>query len=76
MPLTRATFSGKYIYTDIYRQLKPGALGSIPGDCPDFFFSSSKLYDVARWGDAICGALVQFGCYLHRDLYVYACKVL
>ena len=24
-----------------------------------------------RWGDAICGALVHFGCYHHRDMYVY-----
>ena len=29
-----------------------------------------------RWGDVICGALVQFGCYHHRDMYVYACRVL
>ena len=56
-------------------QLKSGALGSIPGGCPDAF-PSSKLSDVARWGDVIYGALVQFGCYHHRDMYVYACRVL
>ena len=51
--------------------LKSVALGSIPGGCPDVF-SSSTLSDV----DVICGALVQFGCYHHRDMDVYVCMVL
>ena len=32
--------------------------------------------DGYRWGDVICGAQVQFGCYHHRDVYVYACRLL
>ena len=56
-------------------RLKPEALGSIPGGCPDDFSSGKLSYvDCAR--DVIYGTLVQFGCYQHRDMHVYACRVL
>ena len=52
-----------------HRQPKQGAL---PGGCMDFFLFHQAVYGV----EDICGALVQFGCYHHKDMYVYACKVL
>ena len=33
---------------------------------PRFFSSAKKKSLGSRWGDGICGALVQFGCYQHR----------
>ena len=38
-----------------------------------FLFQQAFWY---RWSDAICGGLVQFGCYQHRNMYEYTCRVL
>ena len=35
-----------------------------PATASVFFFSKKSLLG-SRWGDGICGALVQFGCYQH-----------
>ena len=35
---------------------------------PRFFSSAKTSLLGSRWGDGICGALVQFGCYQHRYL--------
>ena len=46
-------------------QLKQEALGSIPGGCPGFQFFSLQAGLLV---DEICGALVQLGCYINRDM--------
>lgn len=40
-----------------------------------FSLNSRKLFDVDM-SDAICDALEQFGCYHHRYMCVYVCRVL